>query len=57
MSATKHVQNISGKTQEVVGFGHVEPDAVIEVPLDFHNANFVEKEVKKNATKKDDKND
>lgn len=37
---TKHVQNISGKTLEVVGFGLVEHETVIEVPVDFNNANF-----------------
>lgn len=37
---TKHVQNVSGQTLTVIGHGVVENEAVIEVPLDFHNANF-----------------
>ncbi len=37
---TKHVLNVSDTAQVVVGFGRVEPEAVIEVPLDFNNANF-----------------
>jgi hypothetical protein len=39
---TKHVQNISGKTLEVIGYGIVENDTVIEVSKDFNNVNFQE---------------
>ncbi len=46
----KLVKNVSGVTLEVIGFGIVEADSEIEVPLDFNNSNFAE--VKATATSK-----
>lgn len=40
------VKNITKQTLNVVGFGVVKPDGIIDVPDDFNNANF-EKVIKK----------
>lgn len=52
---TKQVKNVSGVLQEVVGYGHVEADGVIDVAADFHNANF--EDVKSAAKPTPKKND
>lgn len=44
---TKHVKNVSGIEQIIVGIGHVAADALVEVPADFHNANFEDVEAPK----------
>lgn len=52
---TKHVRNVSGITQEVIGVGIVEADATIEVPADFNNANFEDAKAATPKPKKDEK--
>lgn len=49
---TKHVKNASGQELTVVGFGVVAADGIIEVPTDFHNANFEEVDAPKGAPSK-----
>lgn len=57
---TKQVINTSGQTLEVIGYGIVKADEVIDVALDFNNANFEAapspksaKEAKSTTTTKD----
>lgn len=54
--ATKHVKNVSDVALDIPNIGRVEPNGTIEVPVDFHNANFEEvKKVEKKETKESTK--
>lgn len=52
---TKHVKNVSGVAQTVIGVGICQPNDTIEVPADFHNANFEDVEKKTSKNKEDKK--
>lgn len=49
----KVVKNISNQDLAIVDIGLCKAGETIEVPSDFHNANFVEVEAKKVETKSD----